>query len=147
MSKSIIEKRVSESFVNIVKVMYKVYDNNTDILDCTEASNSEYELEFFESYGGGISGVGSFKISKEKICKYVQQFKSSENFINIINNMYKTYEGIEILNCTEISDTECELEFIESCGGGFSAVGSFRILKERLYENLQQFSSLEQLVS
>lgn len=64
-----------------------------------------------------------------------------ENFVKLICEMYDTEEGLEITNCTELSDGKYELDFIESCGAGCSSVGSFVIEKESLEQRLADYQA------
>lgn len=74
-------------------------------------------------------------------------------FVKVVEKMYKeeegltitncaVLEGINITNCGVLDATEYELDFFESCGGGFSSVGSFTIPMEELHKRINMFETI-----
>lgn len=63
-----------EEFMKVLREMYKK-EEDLNITYCSMISDSEYELEFFEDYGGGIKGLGAFTVSMEELHKRIQLFE------------------------------------------------------------------------
>lgn len=61
------------------------------------------------------------------------------NFNEVVFQMFKEEEGLNITNCVILNHGEYELDYCESCGGGFSNVGSFKVPAEELYERVDMF--------
>lgn len=88
-----------DEFFGMVKDVY-VKEEGLNITFCDVKNETEYELDFFEEYGPGMSGVGSFIIDRRELHQRILEFNTApmhftkENMILAVNTAWNEKKSL-----------------------------------------------------